>query len=110
MSTEDKLENVIPTFGNTVLCAVIYWSDITQKLNKVAGRYFVYLLIKNDEVIYAGRSFNLSCRLAYHKYRKDFDTIYLAEYNSYLECCQAEKRITKYYSPAENRLWVIYGT
>lgn len=96
--------------GNTLLCAVINWNEITQKLNKVKGRYFVYLLLKNEVVIYVGRSFNLSCRLSWHKYRKDFDTVYLAEYGTYYECCQAEKQITKYYSPVENRLWVNYGT
>ena len=109
-STNVQNMHLSPPFGNTLLCAVISWSDITQKLNKVAGRYFVYLLIRDDEVIYVGRSFNLSCRLSWHKYRKDFNTIYLAEYKTYDECCQAEKQITKYYSPSENRLWVLYGT
>ena len=78
-NTNVKDLHVSPPFGNTLLCAVISWSEITQKLNKVAGRYFVYLLIKDDEVIYVGRSFNLSSRLSWHKYRKDFDTIYLVE-------------------------------
>jgi len=109
-STKDKLENENPPFGNTLLCAVISRAEITQKLNKVKGRYFVYLLLKNDEVIYVGRSFNLSCRLSWHKYRKDFNEVYLAEYETYAECCQAEKQITKYYSPVENKLWVNYGT
>ena len=109
-STKDKLENENPHFGNTLLCAVIDWDDITQRLNELKGRYFVYLLLKNEDVIYVGRSFNLSCRLSWHKYRKDFDKVYLAEYKTYDECCQAEKQITKYYSPVENKLWVNYGT
>ena len=33
-STKDKLENENPHFGNTLLCAVIDWDDITQRLNK----------------------------------------------------------------------------
>jgi hypothetical protein len=51
-----KVENidVSPPFGNTLLCAVISRSEITQKLNKVKGRYFVYLLLKDDVVIYVG--------------------------------------------------------
>ena len=109
-STKDKLENENPHFGNTLLCAVIDWDDITQRLNKLKGRYFVYLLLKNEDVIYVGRSFNLSCRLSWHKYRKDFNKVYLAEYKTHEECCQAEKQITKYYSPVENKLWVNYGT
>ena len=45
-STKDKLENESPHFGNTLLYAVIDWDDITQRLNKLKGRYFVYLLLK----------------------------------------------------------------
>jgi predicted GIY-YIG superfamily endonuclease len=104
-----KLEMKNIAFLKPILCAVISWSEITQKLNKVRGRYFVYLLLNNDEVIYVGRSFNLFPRLSWHKYRKNFKHVYLAEYETYAECCQAEKQITKYYSPVENRLWVNYG-
>lgn len=96
-------------FGNTLLEVIIDWSEITQKLNKVNGRYFVYLLINDNEVIYVGRSFNLFCRLSWHKYRKHFDKIYLAEYQAYNECCQAEKILTQHYKPIHNRLWVVYG-
>ena len=112
MDKRQNIENkdLDAIFGNTLLCAVIDWSDITQKLYKVKGRYFVYLLLKNDEVIYVGRTYNLLCRLSKHKYSKDFDSIYLAEYETYAECCHAEKQITKYYRPIENRLWVLYGT
>lgn|SRR5690554_3971021 len=112
MEKEVNTENIDnhPAFANAMLCAVISRSEITQKLNKVKGRYFVYLLLKDDEVIYVGRSFNLFCRLSWHKYRKDFKDVYLAEYETYAECCQAEKQITKYYSPVENKLWVNYGT
>lgn len=93
-SAKDKLDNKSQHFGNPLLCAVINWGEITQKLNKVKGRFFVYLLLKNEEVIYVGRSFNLSCRLYWHKYRKEFDKVYLAEYKTYAECCKAEKKIT----------------
>ena len=108
--TNVEISDEVLAFANPILCAVISRSEITQKLNKVKGRYFVYLLLKGDEVIYVGRSFNLSCRLSWHKYRKFFENVYLAEYETYAECCQAEKQITKYYSPVENRLWVNYGT
>ena len=97
-------------FGKPVLCAVISWAEIIKKLYKVKGRYFVYLLANDDEVVYVGRSLNLYCRLSWHKYRKNFDKVYLAEYETYSECCQAEKKIIKYYSPVENRMWVDYGT
>lgn len=107
MRTKQKAED--SAFRNPIMEYIISWAQITQKLNKVKGRYFVYLLIKQDEVIYVGRSFNLFCRLSWHKYRKDFKDVYLAEYETYNECCKAEKQITKYYSPAHNLLWVKYG-
>ena len=96
-------------FGDTLNEFKILKTDIIQKLNKARGRYFVYLLIKNDDVIYVGRSFNLFSRLSYHKYDKDFDAIYLCEYKTYLQCCFHEKQITKYYKPILNLLWVKYG-
>ena len=109
-NTNVQITDEALAFAKPMLCAVISRTEITQKLNKVKGRYFVYLLLKDYEVIYVGRSFNLSCRLSWHKYRKDFKEVYLAEYETYAECCQAEKQITKYYSPVENKLWVNYGT
>lgn len=99
----------IAPFGNTILKVVINWSDITHKIHKVKGRYFVYLLANGNNIVYVGRSFNLFCRLSWHKYRKKFSKVYLAEYETYKECCEAEKKLTKYFSPIENRLWVIYG-
>jgi len=102
--------NKMPACSKPLLCAVISWSEITQKLNKVKGRFFVYLLVQNDKVIYVGRSFNLSCRLSWHKYRKEFNEVYLEEYETYRECCDAEKQTTLYYSPEGNKLWVNYGT
>jgi predicted GIY-YIG superfamily endonuclease len=96
-------------FGNPILTAIISHSEITQKLNKVKGRYFVYCLLKGDEIIYVGRSINLACRLAWHKYRKDFTDVAISEYETYKECCKAEKQITKYYMPIENLLWVKYA-
>jgi predicted GIY-YIG superfamily endonuclease len=88
----------------------IFWDDISQKLNQLKGRFFVYLLLKGSEVIYVGRSRNLSCRLINHKYKKDFDIVYLAEFKTYSDLCKAEKKIIKHYSPVGNKLWVIYGT
>lgn len=80
----------------------ISWAEITQRINKVKNRYFVYLLINKDDVIYVGRSFNLFSRLSWHKYRKQFDSVYLEEYKTYAQCCEAEKYLIKYYIPTEN--------
>jgi hypothetical protein len=67
INTNVQITDEALAFAKPMLCAVISRTEITQKLNKVKGRYFVYLLLKDDEVIYVGRSFNLSCRLRWHK-------------------------------------------
>ena len=69
----------------------IRWEDITKPLEKVKARHFVYCLMKQDEVIYIGRTRNLYVRLSQHKYRFSFDEIYLTEYNNYDDCCIAEQ-------------------
>jgi len=80
----------------------ICWTEITKRLQKVKGKYFVYLLISKDDVIYVGRTLNLYSRLCYHKYDKQFDSVYLEEYKTYPQCCQAEKYLIKHYYPIEN--------
>jgi predicted GIY-YIG superfamily endonuclease len=109
MSKVIELNYEALAFDEPIFIAEISKIQITEKLVKVKGRYFVYLLLNNEEVVYVGRSYNLCDRLKAHKYKKDFNSVYLAEYNSYYECCKAEKQITKYYSPRENKLWVKYG-
>ena len=84
-------------------------NEITQKLNRVKGRHFVYILLDNSIVIYVGRSRNLSDRLHYHKHTKDFNSINLYEYDAYDTCCIAEKELVKHYKPMLNKLWVNYG-
>jgi len=94
---------------NPVFEATISWSEITNSLKKLKGRHFVYLLLKGSEVIYVGRSSNLYNRLVWHKYRKDFINIHLAEFKTHLDCRHAEKKIVKYYLPEKNIVWVKYG-
>ena len=89
--------------GNYIDDYRINWNDITYKLYHARGRYFVYLLVKDNEVIYAGRTRNLCMRLYNHKYYFDFDVIYLFEYEKYLDMCQAERQIIKYLKPIENK-------
>jgi len=100
---------VVTNLEEPILTCSIKREQITQKLRKVRGRYFVYILKNIDEVIYVGRSYNLACRLMWHKYRKDFNHVLIAEYSSYHECRKAEKVITKLLQPLENKLWIMYG-
>lgn len=91
------------------LNVIISRSEITQKLNRVKGRHFVYILLDNNMVIYVGRSRNLSDRLHHHKHTKHFDSVNLYEYDNYTTCCIAEKELVKHYKPTLNKLWVKYG-
>jgi hypothetical protein len=109
MTNTEALEKLICPFGYPIGEYQIQWSDISKVLGKVRGRFFVYLLIKNKEVIYAGRSQCLYERLCQHKYRWEFDSIYLLEYAQYHECAAAEKKIVLHYAPKENRMWVLFG-
>ena len=83
--------------------------DITYKLDAFKGRYFVYLLLENEMVIYVGRTINLRCRLYSHKYSKKFNYVYLCEFVKGNDYKNAEKIITKHFMPNENKLWVKYG-
>ena len=42
---ESLIEKQNGNFAKPMLCVVISRSEITQKLNKLKGRYFVYLLL-----------------------------------------------------------------
>lgn len=88
----------------------IEWSDITQKLNVLKGRFFVYALYDSNHVVYIGRTKNLSTRLQYHKYRKEFQNVILVECNTESYSAYLEKKLTQHYQPKYNRLWVEYGT
>ena len=89
--------------GTPIFGALIFWNEITSKLNKVKGRHFVYLLINDNKgVVYVGMSFNLCSRLYYHKYRKEFHKIYILEYETIYKCRDAEHNLIKYYNPLHN--------
>ena len=109
MTDREALEKLICPFGYPIFECKIQWSDISKSLGKVRGRYFVYLLISDDEVIYAGRSQCLYERLSQHKYRWEFDSVYLLEYAQHHECAEAEKKVVLHYAPKENRMWVLFG-
>jgi hypothetical protein len=84
-------------------------NQIALDLMKVTGRHFVYLLKKNQKVIYVGRSSNLYSRLVSHKSKKDFDVILIYEYTDKGQCRDCEYFGIKYYKPALNKIWVTKG-
>jgi hypothetical protein len=83
--------------------------EIILALMKANKRHFVYLLEKNNQVIYVGRSSNLYSRLMSHKSNKDFDSIKLIEYIDRSQMVDAEFYFIKYHNPVLNKLWVTYG-
>lgn len=47
--------------------------------------YYVYFLIKNEEIVYVGATVNFVRRLHQHKVDKDFDSF------NYIRCCSDEE-------------------
>ena len=84
-------------------------NQITLDLMQVTGRHFVYLLQKNQKVIYVGRSSNLYSRLVSHKSKKDFDVIIIYEYDEKSQCGDCEYFGIKYHKPILNKIWVTKG-
>ncbi len=84
-------------------------NQITLDLMKVTGRHFVYVLEKNQKVVYVGRSSNLYSRLVSHKSKKDFDVIMLYEYTDKGQCSDCEYFGIKHYKPMLNKIWVTKG-
>ena len=84
-------------------------NEIILALMRANGRHFVYMLEKNDKVIYVGRSSNLYSRLISHKSKKDFDNVKLIEYLDKNQMVDAEFFFIKYYNPVLNKMWVTYG-
>ena len=84
-------------------------NQITLDLMKVTGRHFVYVLQKNQKVIYVGRSSNLYSRLVSHKSKKDFDVIMLYEFTDKGQCRDCEYYGIKHYKPNLNKIWVTKG-
>jgi hypothetical protein len=84
-------------------------NEININLMKANGRNFVYLLEKNEDVIYVGRTKRIYDRLVSHKSKKDFDKIALIEFIDKGQCGEAEYYFIKYYKPALNKIWVTKG-
>ena len=84
-------------------------NQITLDLMKVTGRHFVYVLEKNQNVVYVGRSSNLYSRLVSHKSKKYFDVIMLYEYTDKGQCSDCEYFGIKHYKPMLNKIWVTKG-
>jgi predicted GIY-YIG superfamily endonuclease len=90
-------------YGKPIIEAQISKSDITNRLSKVKGRYFVYILINGNIVEYVGMTGNLLSRLIAHKYTKNFDMIYLCEYRTKRVCSYHERMLIRHYLPKQNQ-------
>ena len=84
-------------------------NEIILPLMRANGRHFVYILKKNEDVIYVGRTKRIYDRLVTHKSKKDFDKVDLIEYLEQGQSMDAEYYLIKYYKPAFNKVWVTIG-
>ena len=100
---DEQIENSLETFK-------FNRNEICVALMRANGRNFVYMLEKNKEIIYVGRSKRLYDRLVSHKSKKDFDTVLLIEYQENSQSVDAEFFLIKHHRPILNKLWVTYGT
>ena len=96
-----QLEN-ISNNQNVLGCAIMNRSEITNKLNKVNGCSFNYILGFGNEIIYIGYSSSLCMRLHQHKYYKDFDRIIVIEMTDKKAARLMERTLIKKYKPKYN--------
>jgi len=62
--------------GNTLY--KIWYSDVKKSnFRPLKGEKWVYMLICNEEIVYIGSSTNVVNRLLDHKYRLNFDYLYM---------------------------------
>jgi hypothetical protein len=78
-------------------------SEINVGLIKLKGKYFVYHLIKDNEVIYVGYSKNIYKRSKEHKYQKDFDILLLKPVDSLLKARILERADIFTLKPSGNK-------
>lgn len=76
--------------------------DFNVSWMEYKGRFFVYFLVSNDEIIYVGRTRSLYERIVCHKQSYEFDKFQLIEYNTYEESLIEERDWIKYHQPRFN--------
>jgi len=96
-----KLKN-ISSNPNVLGCVIMNRNEITNKLNKVNGCLFNYILILEKEIVYIGYSSRLFMRLQQHKYHKYFDKIILIELSDKKSAKLMERTLIKQYKPKYN--------
>ena len=81
---------------------IIKKQDINGKLAEFKGIYFVYLIFRNDKIVYIGSSKNFYKRLKEHKYQKSFDYIELIEQATMQDALDNERKLLFEHKPEEN--------
>lgn len=79
-------------------------SDFNISWMDYKGRFFVYFLMDEDEIIYVGRTRSLYERIVCHKQSYEFNRFGLIEYNTYEESLIEERDWIKYHQPKFNRI------
>lgn len=67
--------------------------------------YYVYLLLDNGVVVYAGSTCHLASRVSSHEKSKDFNEVKVVKFNSESEAKISELQTIMHYKPFYNCAW-----
>ena len=91
MDIIDSIHNY--TIIRPILFTCISWCEICKQLEPTNGRFFNYVLAINNRSIYVGQSRRLHDRLYTHKFKKNFNDVYLLEFETLENSTQNEKAL-----------------
>ena len=76
-------------------------------IKKTKDRFFVYILMKENNIVYIGRTKNIKNRLEIHdRSNRDFNKIVITENINQTENIEKEKRYIKYFKPIYNHFYI----
>jgi predicted GIY-YIG superfamily endonuclease len=76
-------------------------------IKKTKDRFFVYMLMKENNIVYIGRTKNLKTRLEIQdRSNKDFNKIVITENINQFQNIEKEKRYIKYFKPIYNHFYL----
>ena len=84
------------------LVVAIEKSQIGTTLTGLAGRNFVYQLLRGVSIVYIGHTRSLYSRMVAHKYSVDFDKVIIHEFDCVTQCRECERNLIKLIRPGLN--------
>lgn len=82
---------------------VVQYNHTAETFRGMVGIYILYVLVKKDNAIYVGMTYNIFKRMSAHKVKKDFDQVYFIIVNNRVNLPLFEKRAIKYFAPKLNK-------